>query len=70
VEVPQNRGYFILESRVGEQFDSIVTGASEKGTRVCLLTIPVEGKLPNAVDGYNVERGCADFKLVNLPRHG
>ena len=70
VKFPQNLGYFVLESGVGEQFDSIVTGASGKGTWVRLLTIPVKGKLPYAVDGYNFERGCTDFKIVSLPRHG
>ena len=33
----------LLESRIGERFDAMVTGASEKGTWVRLLDIPVEG---------------------------
>ena len=35
----------LLASRIGEQFDAVVTGAAPKGTWVRLLTVPVEGKL-------------------------
>jgi VacB/RNase II family 3'-5' exoribonuclease len=67
----------LLQSRIGEQFAAITTGASAKGTWVRLLSIPVEGKL---VEGYagvdvghrvhvqlisvDVEKGYIDFKLV------
>ena len=34
-----------LSGRIGETFDALVTGASEKGTWVRLLKPPVEGKL-------------------------
>jgi exoribonuclease-2 len=67
----------LLESRIGEKFDSIVTGASEKGTWVRLLAIPVEGKLVEGFEGLDVgkqvrvqlldtdvERGFIDFKIV------
>jgi exoribonuclease-2 len=63
-----------LSGRIGETFDAIVTGASEKGTWVRLLTPPVEGKLEGGrtgVDvgdqirvqlaGLNIERGFIDF---------
>jgi len=59
---------------IGETFDALVTGASDKGTSVRLLKPPAEGKL---VAGYetvdvgdqikvrltalNVERGFIDF---------
>jgi VacB/RNase II family 3'-5' exoribonuclease len=68
----------LLESHIGEQFDSIVTGASEKGTWVRLLTIPVEGKLVGGFEGLDVghrlrvqlisldiQRGFIDFKRTN-----
>jgi exoribonuclease-2 len=64
----------MLESRIGEQFDSIVTGASPKGTWVRLLDPPVEGRLERGFEGLDVgdrvrvrlvstdaERGFIDF---------
>ena len=81
--VEKSAAALLLESRIGERFDSIVTGASEKGTWVRLLTIPVEGKLVDGFEGLdvgepvrvelietNVEQGFIDFKKVNLRRHG
>jgi exoribonuclease-2 len=67
----------LLESRIGEQFDAIVTGASEKGTWVRLLQPPIEGRLASGFEGLDVghrlrvqllrtdvERGYIDFKRV------
>jgi exoribonuclease-2 len=66
----------LLESRIGERFDALVTGASDKGTWVRLLEPPVEGKLAtgNGLDvgdtvrvelvSTNVERGFIDFARV------
>ncbi len=81
-QVEKSAAALLLESRIGEQFDSIVTGASEKGTWVRLLSLPVEGKLVQGFDGIdvgdrirvqlidtNVERGYIDFKKVNGSRH-
>ena len=81
-QVEKSAAALLLESRIGEQFDSIVTGASEKGTWVRLLSLPVEGKLVQGFDGIdvgdrmrvqlidtNVERGYIDFKKVNASRH-
>jgi len=81
--VEKSAAALLLESRIGEQFDSIVTGASEKGTWVRLLNIPVEGKLVNGFEGLdvgervrvqlietNVERGFIDFKKVGSSRQG
>jgi exoribonuclease-2 len=64
----------LLSSRIGETFDALVTGASEKGTWVRLLTPPAEGKLVSGQEGVqvgdrikvrltslNVERGFIDF---------
>ena len=82
-QVGKSAAALLLESRIGEQFDSIVTGASEKGTWVRLLTLPVEGKLVQGFEGLdvghrlrvqlidtNVERGYIDFKQVSSSRHG
>ena len=74
-QVEKSAAALLLESRIGEQFDSIVTGASEKGTWVRLLSVPVEGKVVQGSEGLdvgervrvqlietNVERGFIDFK--------
>jgi VacB/RNase II family 3'-5' exoribonuclease len=82
-QVEKSAAALLLESRIGEQFDSIVTGASEKGTWVRLLNIPVEGKLVQGFEGLdvgeqvrvqlidtNVAQGYIDFKKVSSSRHG
>jgi VacB/RNase II family 3'-5' exoribonuclease len=81
--VEKSAAALLLESRIGERFDSIVTGTSEKGTWVRLFTIPVEGKLVNGFEGLdvgkrvlvelietNVEQGYIDFKKVDSHRKG
>jgi exoribonuclease-2 len=81
-QVEKSAAALLLESRIGEQFDAIVTGASEKGTWVRLLTIPVEGKVVQGFEGMdvgervrvqlietNVERGFIDFKKVSSSKH-
>jgi exoribonuclease-2 len=63
-----------LSGRIGETFDALVTGASEKGTWVRLLKPPAEGKLVSGQKGVkvgdpikvrlaslNIERGFIDF---------
>jgi VacB/RNase II family 3'-5' exoribonuclease len=82
-QVEKSAAALLLESRIGERFDSIVTGASEKGTWVRLLNIPVEGKLVDGFEGLdvgeqvrvqlidtNVEQGYIDFKKVSSSRLG
>jgi exoribonuclease-2 len=77
-QVGKSAAALLLESRIGEQFDSIVTGASEKGTWVRLLTVPVEGKLISGFDGVDVgdrirvkltsvdvQQGFIDFKKIS-----
>ena len=81
-QVGKSAAALLLESRIGEQFDSIVTGASEKGTWVRLLTIPVEGKLVDGFEGLDVgnqlrvqlmsvdvQQGFIDFKKVGSSKH-
>ena len=76
-QVEKSAAALLLESRIGEQFDSIVTGAAEKGTWVRLLDVPVEGKLVSGFDGMDVgnrvrvqlisvdvQKGFIDFKKV------
>jgi ribonuclease R len=81
-QVGKSAAALLLESKIGQQFDAIVTGASDKGTWARLLTIPVEGKLVQGFEGLdvgdrvrlqlmsvNVERGFIDFKKVDTARH-
>ena len=56
----------LLEPRLGEQFEGIVTGAAAKGTWVRLLTLPVEGKLVSGFAGRRRRRPGA--RPVNLHR--
>jgi exoribonuclease-2 len=53
-QVSKSAAAFLLESRIGEKFDGIVTGVSEKGTWVRILQPPVEGKLVRGFDGLDV----------------
>jgi len=68
----------LLEHRIGEQFDAIVTGAADKGTWVRITNPPLEGRLYRGFKGLdvgdslrvqltstNVERGYIDFERVN-----
>ncbi len=81
-QVEKSAAALLLESRIGEQFDAIVTGASEKGTWVRILSLPVEGKLVQGFAGVDVgdrlrvqlietdiEQGFIDFKKVNPSQH-
>ncbi len=73
-QVRKSAAALLLASRVGEQWDGIVTGASEKGTWVRIFRPPVEGKLVRGFHGLDVgervrvqlvhtdvERGFIDF---------
>ena len=78
-QVGKSAAAMLLESRIGEQFAALVTGASDKGTWARLLTIPVEGRVVRGFEGadvgdqirvqlmsVNVERGFIDFARVTL----
>lgn len=53
-QVSKSAAALLLEDRVGEQFNALVTGASDKGTWVRLIDIPVEGKLVHGANGLDV----------------
>ncbi len=53
-QVGKSAAALLLESRIGEHFDSIATGASEKGTWVRLLDVPVEGRVVQGYEGVDV----------------
>jgi len=52
--VEKSAAAMLLESRIGEQFDALVTGSSDKGTWARLLTIPVEGRLMAGTERLDV----------------
>jgi exoribonuclease-2 len=53
-QVTKSAAAMLLESMIGEQFDAIVTGASDKGTWVRILHPPVEGRLESGFEGMEV----------------
>ena len=58
-----------LAGRIGEAFDALVTGASEKGTWVRVLTPPVEGRLTVGQEGVDVgDRIRVELVGLNVPR--
>ena len=74
-QVGKSAAAMLLQSRIGEQFDAIVTGASDKGTWVRIFHPAVEGRLAIGFAGLDVgqrlrvqlsrtdvERGFIDFK--------
>ncbi|MGD1152633.1 MAG: RNB domain-containing ribonuclease [Syntrophales bacterium] len=76
-QVSKSAAAILLESRIGERFDAIVTGAAPKGTWVRILHPPIEGRLESGFEGLDVghrlrvqlvrtdvERGYIDFKRV------
>lgn len=76
-QVVKSAAALLLESSIGERFDALVTGASEKGTWVRIANPPVEGRLLKGLEGLevgnrlrvklvstNVERGYIDFEKV------
>jgi exoribonuclease-2 len=81
-QVDKSAAALLLESRIGQQFDALVTGASSKGTWARLLDMPVEGRLVHAFEGIDVgdrirvqlvsvdvERGYIDFRKVGPSKH-
>jgi exoribonuclease II len=73
-QVRKSAAASLLESRVGERFDAICTGASSKGTYVRIFNPPIEGKVVHGWEGLdigektnvklvgvNVEKGFIDF---------
>ena len=74
-QVRKSAAALVVETRVGQQFDAIVTGASSKGTWVRVSAPPIEGKLLRGdhgldvgdrvhvrLTGVNVDKGFIDFE--------
>ncbi len=76
-QVGKSTAALVLEQRIGEQFDAVVTGASEKGTWARLLAVPADGSVVRGFEGLDVgdrirvrlisvdvERGYIDFGRI------
>ena len=74
-QVRKSAAALLLERRIGERFDALVTGAADKGTWVRITRPPVEGRLVRGFQGLDVgdrvevtlvstdvERGFIDFE--------
>jgi VacB/RNase II family 3'-5' exoribonuclease len=74
-QVRKSAAAMLMQSRVGQTFDAIVTGASNKGTFVRVSAPPIEGKLLGShpgldvgdrlrvrLAGVNIDRGFIDFQ--------
>jgi VacB/RNase II family 3'-5' exoribonuclease len=74
-QVQKSAAAFLLQARIGERFDAIVTGASDKGTFVRIFAPSVEGMVVQGANGLDVgdrvqvelvradvERGYIDFR--------
>jgi VacB/RNase II family 3'-5' exoribonuclease len=74
-QVRKSAAALLLEGRIGERFDALVTGASDKGTWVRISRPAVEGRLVRGFEGLDVgdhvevtlkstdvERGFIDFE--------
>ncbi|HYS53823.1 MAG TPA: RNB domain-containing ribonuclease [Thermoanaerobaculia bacterium] len=53
-QVRKSAAAMLLSSRIGERFDAIVTGASDKGTWVRIFQPPVEGKVVHGSEGLDI----------------
>ena len=76
-QVAKSAAALLLDRRIGERFEALVTGAAQKGTWVRLLDPPVEGMLVRGAEKVDVgdridvelmrtdvERGHIDFRRV------
>ena len=77
-QVSKSAAAILLERRIGERFDAIVTGSAPKGTWVRILDPPIEGKLVHGFESLDVgqrirvqlihtdvQQGFIDFKQID-----
>jgi VacB/RNase II family 3'-5' exoribonuclease len=77
-QVRKSAAAFLVESRIGEEFDGFITGASPKGTFVRISDPPIEGMVVQGQQGLDVgdrvrvrlarvnpQRGFIDFAKVS-----
>ncbi|TAJ45684.1 RNB domain-containing ribonuclease [Methanofollis fontis] len=63
-------GAVLLGERIGESFDAIVTGASERGTYVRLIAPPVEGRVMEGEYGLYVGQRVRVRLILTDPYNG
>src|SRR3989442_7429932 len=79
-QVQKSAAALLLERRVGERVEGVVTGASEKGTWVRIVRPPIEGRVVRGFQGLDVgdrvsvglvatdvERGVIEFARRDGP---
>ncbi|MCX6223287.1 MAG: RNB domain-containing ribonuclease [Bacteroidia bacterium] len=77
-QVSKSAAALVLESRIGDRFDAIVTGAAGKGTWVRIMHPHIEGRVVQGAEGLDVgqhirvelietdvERGFIDFTAMS-----
>ena len=69
-QVEKSAAALVLESRINQVFDAVVTGASAKGTWVRLLHPPIEGKVINGFEGLDVGHKCRVQLIHTDVEHG
>ena len=68
-QVGKSAAALLLESRIGEQFSALVTGASAKGTWARLLSVPAEGRVVQGFEGADVgDQIRVQLKAVDVER--
>ncbi len=79
--VAKSAAALLLQARIGQRFDAIVTGTSEKGTWVRIANPTTEGRVVRGFEGLDVgdavkvellrtdaSRGYIDFAIAKEPR--
>jgi exoribonuclease II len=67
-QIRKSAGASLLSNHIGETFEAIVTGASDKGTWVRVMKPPVEGKVVRGESGLDVGDRCrVRLVAVDIP---
>jgi len=68
-QVRKSAAAMLLSSRIGQRFDAIVTGASEKGTWVRISHPAIEGRVVRGTEGLDVgDRTRVELVRVDIDR--
>lgn len=68
-QAKKSAGALLLYNKIGQSFDGIITGASDKGTWVRIFSPPIEGKLVQGFDGLGIgDRVKVKLMSVDVPK--